>query len=210
MGTFEYAEVPFNLDTILVARYNINTNTYSGSIGEIAAPQRVEVEPENDEDTLRSSGQKARMISVKVGAKLTLEWGGCDFDVKQICTGAAITSSGAMASGNRGRRFVVPGGGAGFPYFGMICTGFTDDGGLFAAGLPCVKLSSEGSWMLDGNENKFSSGEMGGEALSVMVGVAPNRHRTFDVIYTFERASDYVRPMDAASFLAFYNLPNYG
>ena len=205
MGVFEYAEVPFNLDKILVASYNINTDTYGAVIGEVAAPQRVEVEPENDEDTMRSSGQKARMISVKVGAKLTLEWGGCDFSVKSICTGGVITNSGTAAALNQGRRFIVPGGGAGFPYFGMICTGFTDDGGLFAAGLPCVKLGSEGMWMLDGKENKFSSGEMSGEALNIIVGGV----RTFDVVYTFEDPSDFDDPIDAATFKAFYNLPNY-
>ena len=167
----------------------------------------LKLNPEFDTDVARVASRKARSIAVKVGARVTLNFLGCDFDVKVIMTGLDLVESGAASK--RQRFGYVEAGGTGLPYFGLIATGPTDDGGLFMGGIACLKLENEGNWRLDGNENKLSTGELMADALSVTFEQGPLSNRVeysiFDIVRTFEDPDLFIAPTNATTFRAQFN-----
>ena len=89
-GTFAVDEITYGLDDVWVMSFDIGaatTSPYTGTIGRVAGPQLIEVEHEFDTDVARTSSRKSRAITVKTGARVTLNFLGCDFDVKVIMTG---------------------------------------------------------------------------------------------------------------------------
>ena len=44
-GTFVYDEITYGLDDVYVCKFDFGANTYEGSVGTVAGPQLVEVEP---------------------------------------------------------------------------------------------------------------------------------------------------------------------
>lgn len=197
-GTFEFGEVLYTLENVYVCRFNFVTQTYTGEVGVIAAPKKVTVDYEHDTDKLSASGRNLRGLSVLKGAVLTLNTGGMDMNCKVIMTGGVTKTSNTTP--NRRRQFDQQAGGAGLPYFGMICTGPTDDGGLWTDGFLASKLDKVPGFELDGETNKFSMSETGGYAFAVDFdsGIYVDRP------LTFETAGDFTPPANAAAFLAYF------
>lgn len=198
-GVFEFGEVIYTLGDIYVCQFNFTTQTYVTSVGKIAAPKKVTVEYDHDTDKLSASGRNLRGLSVKKGVNLTISAGGVDFNCVAIMTGATNRTS--NTSPNRRRQSDVAGGGAGLPYFGMICTGPIDDGGLYTHGFYAVKLDKQPGFDLDGETNKFSMAETGGYAfvLDIDGGIYSDRAKVF------EDANDFTAPTDAATFLTYFD-----
>jgi len=197
-GQFSYADVVYTLADIYMSAYNFNANTYSDTIGQIAAPQTVTADPEHDTDTLAGKGRNQRRLSVLKGIVTTFKLGGLDIAAKIIMTGG--TQNDSLTTPNRQRQFGVAAGGAGLPYFGAICTGPTDDGGLWTAGFQCLKLDKVPGFTLDGETNKFSMSEVGGYALPIDIDDVPYAMRE----RAYETAGDFVAPTDGAGFLAYF------
>ncbi len=198
-GTFEFAEVMYTLSDIYVCQFNFATQAYISEVGRIAAPKKVTADYEHDTDKLSASGRNLRGLSVKKGVALTINAGGMDFNCLAIMAGAVNRTSNTTP--NRRRQSDVAGGGAGLPYFGMICTGPTDDGGLYTHGFYAVKLDKQPGFDLDGETNKFSMAETGGYAfvLDIDGGIYSDRAKVF------ETASDFTAPNSAATFLTYFD-----
>lgn len=197
-GTFEFAEVNFNIDAIYLMAYNATANTYSGSVVNIASPQIFKIEPEHDTDKLPGAGMNLRGLSVPKGAKVTIEAGGLDRTAFAVLTGNTVSTAGTGS--NEIATIREAAGGAGIGYFGAICAGPTDDGGMLTAGLQMVKLDKNPELMFEGKESKFNMWSCEGYAFPVQVS-SVYRLR---VIKFHETAADFTPPTDAASFLAYF------
>lgn len=196
-GTSEFGEVSYTLTNCTIAAYSITGNTYS-TPADLAIGQTVEIEPDSDNDELRSYGVKARILSVVTGAKVKVGMGGVDISILAIMGGISNYTSGLTP--NQMRRSLFPAGGAGLPYFGLIGLMATDDGGAMAVGLQAVKLNSYPKYTLDGKENKFNMSETEGYAVPVTISSASE----LMVIRTYETAANYTAPTTGANFLAFF------
>ena len=195
-GINSFGEVSYTLTDLLVARFDFNAGTYGNPVA-LSNGQMAEIEVEADNDQLRGYGQKTRLLSVNVGAKVMIGQGGIDIAALVIMAGVSTQTSGTTP--NRVRTVDFSAGGAGLPYFGMIGVAATDDGGYAAVGLKAVKLNSFPKFTLDGKENKFNMSETEGYA----VPVSSRLHR----IKFFETASDWTAPTTGANFLAFFSTP---
>lgn len=196
-GTFEFGEKIISLTDIFVSKYNITANTYN-VVATCAAAQTIKVEPQADNDTLKGSGASIARLAIVTDAKVTFGIGAMDRSVfTEICGSTNTTSN---STPNRRVRVRFQAGGAGLPYFGIIGTGPTDDGGLVAIGLQCVKLDRFPDATFDGKANKFNMSETGGMALPVLVSSSN------DLIHvkTYETSTDFTAPADATAFLAFF------
>lgn len=195
-GTSEFAEIAYTLSDCIVASYNPTANTY-GTPAALAHGQMVEVEPEADQDKLRSYGAYARGLSVMIGAKLKVKHGGIDFNVLAIWTGMSNYTSGLTP--NQVRTSDVDAGGAGMGRFGLIGVAETDDGGRIAVGLRNCLLDAFPKWTLDGESNKFFIGDMSGYAFAVSGLLIRAK--------TYETASGWTAPTTGADFLSFFTSP---
>ena len=125
-GTHSFGEVSYTLTDLLVARYDFTAGTYGTPVA-LADGQMLKIEHEADNDQLRGYGQKTRLLTVTVGAKITLGQGGVDMAAMVIIAGVSTATSGTAP--NRVRSVDFPAGGAGLPYWGVIGVAATDDGG---------------------------------------------------------------------------------
>ena len=195
-GTSEFAEIAYTLTDCVVAAYNPTANTY-GTPAALAHGQVVEVEPEADQDKLRSYGAYARGLSVLIGAKLKVKHGGIDFSVLAILTGMSNYTSGLTP--NQVRTSDVDAGGQGLPRFGLLGVAATDDGGNLVVGLRNCLLDMFPKWTLDGEANKFFIGDTSGYAFAVSgMLIRAKAHET---------ASLWTAPTTGADFLAFFTSP---
>lgn len=186
------------MNNCTLAAYNITANTYS-TPADLAIGQIVEVEPEADNDQLRSYGSIKRLLTVVIGAKLKIGMGGVDISAMAIMCGISNYTSGLTP--NQMRRSLWGAGGSGLPYFGMIGTMASDDGGILAVGLQCCKLNTFPKFTLDGKANKFNVSET--DAYAVPVAISSVDYVM--VTRAFETASGYVAPTTGANFLTFFN-----
>lgn len=198
-GTLEYGELVINLQDVYVMRLNRTTVTYTGSVGHIARPQRVEVTPVNDQDEIKSGGARLHSLSVKTSVNLTMSMAGMDYDARGIMTGGTVTNTGSAP--NRQREFRVLPGGEGLPYFGMICTGSTEGGALQTYGVAAVMLQHEGGFMMDGETNAYSTSSQEASAVSVTVSAGND---LVDGVRIFEDSGDFTVPTNAASFKQYF------
>lgn len=189
----EFGEVAYTLSNLIVATYNYDANTY-GTPATVADGQMLVSEPEADNDKLRGYGKYTRGLSVVIGAKVRTKFGGVDFSILPIIIGSTNSTSGSDP--NFVRTTDIAAGGAGLPYFGVIGTAPTDDGGLAVIGLQAVKLDTVPSWTMDGERNKFNLSEAMGYAFPIS-----NRLQR---VRTYKTASDFVAPTSGANFLAFF------
>lgn len=196
-GVPEFAEISYVLTDCIVAAYNKPANTYSTPEA-LANGQKVVIEPEADNDKLRGYGAYTAGLSVVTGAKVTVGYGGVDINVMSIMAGMSDTSSGTAPNRVRVNRWAA--GGSGLPYFGLIGTAATDDGGLLVVGCQAVKLNTFPTYTLDGSENKFNVNETDGYAFPVAIS------GTSYVMVTrlIETASTWVAPTTGATFLSFF------
>lgn len=196
-GTFEFAEVSYTLTDCIVAAYNKTANTY-GVPAALASGQIVEIEAEADNDELRGYGKKTAKLSVITGAKIKFGAGGIDSNVMAIVGGITNSTSGTTPNQVRVQKWGA--GGAGLPYWGLIGTAATDDGGLKIVGLQCCKLDTFPKFTLDGKENKFNVSETDGSAIPIDISSVSYLMVTRDV----ETASGWVAPLVGANFLNFF------
>lgn len=196
-GSTEFAEISYTLTDCIVAAYNKTANTY-GVPAALANGQIVEIEAEADNDQLRGYGKKTALLSVAVGAKIKVGAGGVDSNVVAIWSGSTNATSGTTP--NQVRTMKFPAGGAGLPYWGIIGTAATDDGGLKIIGLQCCKLDTHPKYTLDGKENKFNVSETDGYAIPIDISSVSYLMVVKDV----ETASAWVAPLVGANFLNFF------
>jgi len=196
-GTREFAEIAYTLTDCIVAAYSKTLNSYSTPIA-LADGQMIEIEPEADNDKLPSYGVTGALLSVLRGAKVKLGAGGVDFDAFAAMTGMSNYTSGLTPNQKRTTR--VRAGGSGLPYFGVIGVAPTDDGGLEAVGLQCVKLDAFPKFTLDGKANKFNMSETDGYAIPIAVASVLELIQ----IESYEQASMWTAPATGANFLAFF------
>lgn len=197
-GTFEFAEKVITLSDLQVAPYNITANTYGAPVA-LAGGQTLDVEFQADTDELRVYGVIGALLRVTTGAALTLSEGGIDFSARAILTGWANSTSGTTPNQVRSSR-IKAGGANQLPYFGVIGTGSTDDGGLMVVGLRCCKLDAIPKMTLDGQENKFNVSESSGMAIPVAI----SNVLDMGTVKGYETASGYTAPTDGATFLSFF------
>ncbi len=198
-GTFQYGEKAFNIDDIYLESYNALTTNFTGTIARVARPRKVEVTPVVDTDEINSSGFRTDVLTVKRAVDLMIDVAGYDFDVTAIMTGGTVTSTGTTP--NQQRKYVVNPGGDGFPYFGMICVGRVEGGGLLVWGAPAVKLKNEPMLSLDGEESKYTRASM--EAASIGVELTSGVVYS-DVFKSYESSSSFTVPADATAFRAWF------
>lgn len=197
-GTFQFAELNYNISDVYINAYNITANTYSATVDNLASPGDIMFDPDHDTDKLLGAGVTTRMISVQKGAKLTWSGGGLDRSVLATITGNTFSTSGLTP--NQITTSKSTAGGAGMPYFGVICTGPTDDGGLLACGVQCVKLDKEPSVKFTGTESKYNTWECEGYAIPIVISSAYK----LLVRKFYETAADFTAPTNAATFLSFF------
>jgi hypothetical protein len=196
-GSPEFAEISYVLTDCIVAAYNKFANTYSTPAA-LANGQKVVIEAEADNDKLRGYGAYTAGLSVITGAKVVMGYGGVDVSIMTIIAGVSDSSSGSTP--NRVRRNLWAAGGAGLPYFGLIGTAATDDGGLLVVGCQAVKLNTFPTYTLDGSENKFNINETDGYAFPVAI----SGTSYVMVARLIETASTWVAPTTGGAFLSFF------
>ena len=197
-GTLQYGELPYTMQDAYVMRFDRTQQVYTGSVGKIARPQRIEVTPVNDNDEIKSGGARLHSLSVKTSVDLNLKMAGIDYDARTIMTGGVLAETGA--SPNRIRRFYVAPGGQGLPYFGMICTGSTEGGPLLCWGVVAVMMGTEGGFTMDGETNAYSTSSQEAGAVTVEFSTIT----LADLFVTYEDPSTFSVPATAAEFLAFF------
>lgn len=195
-GTHSFGEISYTLTDLLVARYDFTAGTYGTPVA-LADGQMMAVEPEADTDQLRGYGQKTRVLSVPVGAKITLGQGGVDIAALVVIAGVSTQTSGTTP--NRVRTVDMTAGGSGLPYFGVIGVAATDDGGYAVIGLQAVKLDAFPKFTISGTENKFNLSETTGYAVPVS--------SKLQRIKFFESAAGWTAPASGANFAAFFSTP---
>lgn len=195
-GTHSFGEISYTLTDLLVARYDFTAGTYGTPVA-LADGQMMAVEPEADTDQLRGYGQKTRVLSVPVGAKITLGQGGVDIAALVVIAGVSTQTSGTTP--NRVRTVDMTAGGSGLPYFGVIGVVATDDGGYAVIGLQAVKLDTFPKFTISGTENKFNLSETAGYAVPVS--------SKLQRIKFFESAAGWTAPASGANFAAFFSTP---
>lgn len=196
-GTRESNEVVYTLTDIVVAAYDKVADTY-GTPAAVAGGQMVMSEPEADNDQLRSYGYVDELLSVVIGSKVTLGFGGVDRSVLAILSGVSNSTSGSGNTEHATSRYSA--GGSGLPYFGMIGVGATTDGGVCVVGLPCAKLNQHPTFTLDGKENKFLLNEVEGYAVPISVSNVPQ----IMVVKAIRTAAAWVAPASGANFKSFF------
>lgn len=196
-GTRENNEVLYTLSNVIVAAYDKVADTYS-TPAELAGGQLVTLEPEADNDQLRAWGYVDELLSVVIGAKLTVGFGGVDRSVLAILSGVSNATSGSGSTEHATTAYTA--GGAGLPYFGLIGVGPTTDGGVAVIGVQCAKLNQHPTFTLDGKENKFMLNEVEGMAIPILISSVP-RLMTVKAIRT---AAAWVAPTSGANFKAFF------
>lgn len=197
-GSFSFGEVMFNVDTAYVMAYSKSANTYSGSIDQIASPQEITFEPDVSTDTLMGAGINQEALAVIKGAKMTIKAGGFDRSIYIAMSGNTDTVSGTTP--NQTSVIKELAGGAGMGYFGLIAVGRTTNGGALVCGVQCCILNAPPKISLMGEDVKFSQWEAEGAALPVTISSNPRLR----VMRTFETASGFTAPTDAASFLSYF------
>lgn len=196
-GTHSFAEIGYSLTDLIVAKYSKTEDLYETPIA-LADGQTMDVDPENDTDQLRGYGVKTALLSINVGAKITLGQGGMHTQALQAITGAVTNTSGTTP--NRVVTINFPAGGAGLPYWGAIGVMATDDGGLIVVGLRAIKLDKYPKITLDGKENKFNVPESDGYAIPISSLCIREKR--------YETASDWTAPTTGADFKAFFTTPS--
>jgi hypothetical protein len=197
-GTFTFAEVVFNIDTAYVMAYNKATNTYTGSIDEIASPQEITFEPDMSTDTLMGAGYNQEGLAVMKGAKMMVKAGG--FDRSIYLAMSANTEAVTGITPNRISAIKELAGGVGMGYFGLIATGRTTNGGLLVCGVQCCILNAPPKIALNGEDVEFSQWEAEGGAFPVVISSNPRLR----VMRAHETASDFTAPTNAATFLSYF------
>jgi len=152
---------PYSVRAASVAAFNRTTESYGTPVATTNI-QSASFDPEHDTDSIRELGRRTRMLSVPMGATMTLTFAGFDWDSLAIMTGISSTDSGSGASAERDNKLV--GGGSGLPYFGLILAMPADEGQEVHLHLPWVKL--EKAPPLDPEQNQFAIPE-----IDAMIGV---------------------------------------
>lgn len=197
-GTFSFGEVMFNVDTAYIMAYSKSANTYSGTIDELASPQEITFEPDMSTDVLMGAGYNQEALAVMKGAKMTVRAGGFDRSIFVTMTGNTDTTAGTTP--NQTSVIKELAGGGGMSYFGLIAVGRTTNGGKLVCGIQCCQLDSPPKITLLGEDVQFSEWEAGGSALPVTISSNPRLR----VMRTFETASDFTAPTNAATFLSYF------
>lgn len=200
-GAQEFSEVIYLLTDIVVASYNSVTDTFGTPVS-LAEGQSFMIEPEGDTDKLRGYGVNKEGLSVPIGAVVTLGQGTIDRDALVVLAGVSSYLSGLTP--NRVVTMDYKAGGDGeLPYFGAIGVAKATNGGLVAVGVQKVMLDTQPKWTLDGKKNAFVLQETKGYAFPVTRSSELMLIRT----KTYETASNWTAPTDAASFKAFFTSP---
>lgn len=192
---FEFGEVLYSLNEVLVVSYDIVADTYGTPAG-LEGDQEFEVDPQTDTDTLRDSGKMVRKLAITVGANIKIAAGGFDWNVLAILFDAATSTSGGTP--NQVRTITYPN--KSLPYFGAMGVAETDDGGVAVVGLRCAKLQKRAKYMFDGKTNKFMiNDDLNGEALFV--------GDVLEEVKGYETKADWTaaKPTDGAGFKAFFS-----
>lgn len=201
MGTQEFGEVLYLLTDLIVASYNSVSDTFGTPVS-LAVGQLLSIEPEADNDQLRNYGVKSDLLSVPVGAKITLGGGAIDRDALVAIGGAANYTSGLTPN-----QVVTTDWKAGedgeLPYFGVIGVARGLNSVVVAAGIQKCKLNMQPKYTLDGKENKFNLQEIEGYASPV------ERSNVWMLVRTktYETASLWTAPASGSDFKAFFTSP---
>lgn len=186
----------YTLNRIQVAAYDPDTGVYSSPLS-LEADHQFMVEPETDTDKMRDSGQITRGLSVYVGAKVTIGYGGLDFDELAVLEGGTKTAYVDAAAKSIPVLKTAPGG-SGLPYFGAIGEAASDGGEVIVVGLAAVKLDTPLKKEFNGTENKFMVQEAAGYAFAV--------NGIVDLIKEFEDDAHWAThlPTDGTEFGEFF------
>lgn len=186
---------PYTLNRVMIAAYDFSAGTYSTPVS-LAADQQFTIEPETDTDQLRDSGQIARLLTVYIGAKITIGAGGMDFDEMAIMEGGTKTTS--TDGSDDILALKTASGGAGLPYFGVIGEAASDTGNVVVAGVRAIKLDMPLKKEFSGTENKFLVQEATGYAVAI--------NNVVDVIKDFPDAASWASnmPVNGYDFGAFF------
>ena len=191
---FEFGEVPYTLNEILIASYNITADTYGVPAG-MMGDQMLEVNPVADTDMLRDSGKITRLLARSTHAEINIGAGGFDWNVIAILSGASTSTSGTTPNQVRTATYSLD-----LPYFGAIGVASTDDGGVMVVGLRCAKLDKRFKYTFDGTANKFMiNDDLAGKAIYV--------GNVLDEVVVYETESDWTsaKPTDGTEFKAFFS-----
>lgn len=197
-GTFQFAEVMFNIDTAYVMAYSKSANTYSGTIDEIASIQEVTFDPDMSTDVLMGAGINQEGLAVMKGAKLHVKSGGFDRSIYTTMSGNTQSTSGTTP--NQISVFKEIAGGSGMGYFGLIAVGRTTNGGAMVGGVQCAQLNAPPKLSFLGEDVKFSQWECDGNAFPVTISSAYRLR----VLRSYETYSDFTAPTNAATFLSYF------
>jgi len=121
-----------------VATWLPATETWDTSVA-IPNLSGIKFDPEMDNDELYVFGAKEHLLSVPVGMKVTMSFGGVDNTSANAMTGMSSTESGSGDDETRKTRWS---GGDNLPYFGLIVAVEANDGLDAHLMLPRLKLDS--------------------------------------------------------------------
>jgi hypothetical protein len=150
----QWGENAFSLDNLVICKWDINAQEFTGDVVSLADGMTFTVEPQADSPTQRGYGKIKRKATVLTSANFTISAGGIDHEAYAVMVGRASSSSDSTP--NRIRTTDVYGGPAyQLPYFGAIGIGYTDDGGRAIVGFKSGKLNTAPSYTLNGEEYDY-------------------------------------------------------
>jgi hypothetical protein len=187
-----YALVAYNVTKVSVAALT-GTNTY-GTPATINILTRLEVSDVIETDMLPSYGMMAEALAIPTHKEGKLTVGSAEIAASPILFGRTWAADTGTPPNQSSTQQQVAGG-AGFPYFAIIAQIATTGGGSQIIGAP--KCQIQGTPMIGGDANRFSTGEMSFIALPA--------NPTIGRVMRIDRAQGtYVFPADAAAFATFF------
>lgn len=158
----------YTLTDLRVARWD---GTQYGTVVSLAEGQTLEFEPQADTDQKKSYGLVTRLLSVFTMVNITIGVGLIQANAWWVMVGVDKSETGD--SGDKTQSLGIDGGGAGFPYFGVVGNFASDDAGDVVIGIPRVKLDAAPS--LSSEQNQFILPESSAVGIANTLSANPKR-----------------------------------
>lgn len=183
------AGVPQSIYTIT----NIKVAQWTGAAYEapisLTEGQNLQFEPQADTDQKKSYGGIKRLLTVFTHVNFTIGVGLIQPDAFWHMTGVSISLQGTTGEATAVQRLGFQTGGAGLPYFGVVGTFASDDGGDVVIGIPLCKLDSLPS--LSSDQNKFILPDSSGSGIANIKSSTPNQGLFIDLRKTAADITDF-------------------
>ena len=149
-----FGDVIYNPTAVYVAALDADNSYCTAALLEYV--QKVSFEPTSDSDSIKAYGMEVEGLAILTSLEGSIEEAALDWASSAIFTGFSTTTTGTTPA--RVTTQDALGGGAGYPYFGLIVTYAAVNGAAFVVGFPKCKITEMPGFEVE--QNKFRVGEI--------------------------------------------------